>query len=102
MFWALTWGAAAGLVLFLLNILSRFITVVWAPVFIGGLLWGGWRNYQRQKAQWHAGSGVPPTPQSPWEEVRDAVRDITDATRSVVQGEEPPPPEETPPPEAER
>jgi len=84
LYWALAYGVIAGLLLFLLLLLSRFITLVWFPVFLVGLVWGGYRNYQKQKRIWSTQSGVPLTPKSPIEEFREAVSDVVDASREMV------------------
>jgi hypothetical protein len=83
MYWALAFGVVAGLLLFLINLLSQYITIVWFPVFLAGLIWGGYRNYQIQKKNWQSSSGQPATPQSPMNEFKQAVADITEASKEV-------------------
>lgn len=83
-YWALAFGVSAGVVLFLVNILARFITLVWFPVFLAGVVWGGYRNYQRQKQAWQAGTGQPTTPDSPLNEFKQAVSDIASASRDMM------------------
>lgn len=83
-YWALAYGVIAGFLLFLIYLLSRYITVVWFPVFLVGLVWGGLRNYRKQKRVWSQQSGVPITPKSPMEEFREAVSDVVDASRDMV------------------
>lgn len=83
-YWALAYGVIAGFLLFLVYILSRYITLVWFPVFLLGLVWGGYRNYQRQKKMWSTQSGVPLTPKSPVQEFKEAVSDVTQAAREMV------------------
>lgn len=84
MYWALAFGATAGILLFILSILARYITFVWFPVFLVGLVWGGYRNYHKQKREWQAHSGVPMVPSTPLNEFKDAVRDITSASRDLM------------------
>jgi len=81
--WALAYGIAAGLLLFVLALLARFITLVWFPVFLAGLIWGALRNYRQQKRQYAKGAGVTVTPQSPLNEIKEAVRDIAQASRET-------------------
>lgn len=83
-YWALAYGVIAGFLLFLVYILSRYITLVWFPVFLLGLVWGGYRNYQKQKKIWSTQSGVPLTPKSPVQEFKEAVSDVTQAAREMV------------------
>lgn len=81
MYWGLMYGLIAGFVLFLLFILSRYITLLWFPVFLVGVMWGGYRNYRKQKNEaGHAGT----TPKSPIEEFKEAARDIVGATREMI------------------
>ncbi len=84
MYWALAFGVVAGLLLFGMLLLSRYITLVWFPVFLAGLVWGGYRNYKKQKDEWYANSGVAPVKKSAVEEIRDAVSDITTASRTMM------------------
>lgn len=84
MYWALAFGVIAGLVLFVVFLLARFITVIWFPVFLAGLIWGAYRNYQKQKVQWHKFNGMPVPAASPLEEFKQATRDIIDASRDMV------------------
>jgi hypothetical protein len=84
MYWALAYGAAAGVILFILFLLSSFITVVWFPVFLVGLAWGGYRNYQQQKKRWYAEAGVVPPQQSPLAEFRQAAADIASSSQELL------------------
>src|SRR3989344_6540711 len=84
MYWAIAYGAAAGVALFLVNILSTFIGALWAPVFLVGLVWGGYRNYQKQKAAWRMGQGVSSVPQTPIQEFKTAVSDVVSASREMM------------------
>lgn len=83
-YWALAYGVIAGFLLFLVFLLSRFITIVWFPVFLVGLIWGGYRNYLKQKKIWSTQAGVPITPKSPVQEFKEAVSDVTAAAREMV------------------
>lgn len=83
-YWALAYGVIAGFLLFLIFLLSRYITIVWFPVFLVGLVWGAYRNYKKQKQVWSKTSGVPITPKSPMQEFREAVSDVVDASRDMV------------------
>lgn len=84
MYWAIAYGAIAGIALFLLNVLSAFIGVLWAPVFLVGLVWGGYRQYQKQKAGWRMGQGIPAAKNSPVEEFKQAVGDVINASREML------------------
>lgn len=102
MYWALAFGAAAGLMLFVLFLLSQFIGVAWFPVFMAGLIWGGYRNYRKQKNEWAAATGATPTtPGSPMAEFRQAASDIANVSREMLTQEAPPEEEITPAPEIE-
>lgn len=101
MYWALVYGVVAGTVLFLVWLLSQFITLVWMPIFLLGLVWGGYRNYLRQKTQWATQAGVQPTRGTAWEEFREAASDIAQASREVMNESDQaglPPEQSTPPP----
>lgn len=81
MYWGLMYGLIAGFVLFILFLMSRFITVLWFPVFLVGVIWGGYRNYKKQKSE----SGhVSTIPKTALEEFKEAARDIVGATREMV------------------
>ena len=84
LYWAIAYGVIAGVLLLLLLLLSRFITLVWFPVFLVGLVWGGYRNYKKQKRIWSTQTGVPIAPKNPMEEFREAVSDVVDASREMV------------------
>lgn len=101
-YWALAFGVTAGVALFILQLLANYITIVWFPVFILGLAWGAYRNYQQQKKAWQTRAGVPATPQSPGAEIRQAVKDIADASKELFNQEAAPavPAPEAPAPEA--
>lgn len=90
-YWALVYGVIAGLVMFVLTVLSKYITVIWFPVFLAGLVWGAFRNYGKQKDAWNANKGVPPTKRPVMEEFKDAVRDIAVASREIATQQEPSP-----------
>lgn len=83
MYWGLVFGISAGMLLFAVFLLSRFVVYIWFPVFLAGLLWGGYRNYQQQKRAWQQNTGdvgVGP----PLEEIKAAARDIVLATREIL------------------
>jgi hypothetical protein len=84
MYWGLAYGLIAGFVLFVLFLLSKYITVIWFPVFLAGLIWGGYRNYKKQKDGWSKQSNEPKKSQSPADEVKEAVKDIFSATKEMV------------------
>ncbi len=90
MYWALAYGAAAGVLLFILYLLSNFITLVWFPVFLVGVIWGGWRNYQQQKKRWYAQAGVPVPQQSAMEEFKQAAADIATSSQELLNQTETP------------
>lgn len=91
MYWALAFGAAAGVLLFVLFLLSQVITIAWFPVFLAGLIWGGYRNYKKQKQEWAAATGAAPTTGSPLDEFREAASDVARASRDLMQAEAPAP-----------
>lgn len=82
-YWALAYGLVAAIVLLLLKVLSDNITGLWAIVFVAGLVWGGYRNYQIQKKAW-VGQGHAAAPQSPVEEFKQAIKDIAGASRDLM------------------
>lgn len=84
MYWALAFGAISGVALFLMYLLSQFITLVWFPVFLAGLIWGGYRNYKQQKEAWMKGTGTSAVPQSPIQEFKEAVGDVVNASRQMM------------------
>lgn len=91
MYWGLLYGVAAGLLLFAVYLLSQFITLLWFPVFLAGVIWGGYRNYQKQKRS----LGIA-APQRPMDEFREAASDIVTATRDMLAEERAAPPGEPP------
>lgn len=84
MYWALAFGAISGVALFLVFLLSRFITIIWFPVFLAGMVWGGYRNYKQQKEAWVKGTGEAVAPQSPMQEFKQAVGDVVTASRQMM------------------
>lgn len=84
MYWALAYGLAAGFLLFLVYLLSRYITLFWFPVFAAGLIWGGFRNYKKQKKAWAQQTGAPVTAGTPMQEFREAVSDVVQASREMA------------------
>jgi hypothetical protein len=99
MYWGIAYGAIAGVALFILFLLARFITLVWFPVFLAGLIYGGYRNYQKQKLAWHTATGTPVTPASPMDEFKEAASDIYEASQNLATQEavEETPEEQLPP-----
>jgi len=87
MYWSLAYGVAAGVLLFVLNLLSSFITIIWFPVFLCGLIWGGWRNYKKQKNTWETSTGTAATSQGVMGEFREAVTDIAGASQELFNQE---------------
>jgi hypothetical protein len=83
-YWGLAYALIAGFVLFVLFLLSKYITVIWFPVFLAGLIWGGYRNYKKQKEVSGNQSNEPAVAQSPLEEAKEAARDIFSAARDMV------------------
>ena len=103
MYWALAFGAAAAVLLFVLFLLSQVIAFAWVPVFLTGLIWGGYRNYKKQKQDWASSAGIIPTAMSPLDEFRQAASDVAQASRDLMEQESPAPeaaPENTSEPEA--
>lgn len=98
MYWALAFGVIAGTVLFLVYLLSSFLTLLWFPVFLAGVIWGGYRNYKIQKQTWSAAASNTPSTGSPWEEFKQAGSDILEAARDLMSQEAPPQSEEALPP----
>ena len=84
MYWALAYGAAAAILLFVVFLLSRFITIIWFPVFAVGLVVGGYRNYRKQKQDWQISAGQAPTPGSPVDEFKQAARDLAAASSELL------------------
>lgn len=87
MFWSLAYGATAGMLLFIVFLLSTYILIVWFPVFLVGVLWGAWRNYQQQKKRWYTQADMPPAQQSITQELRQAASDIASASRELFNQE---------------
>lgn len=79
MYWGLLYGLVAGFALLVINFLSDYISLIWLPVFLIGVVWGGYRNYLKQKRA--AGQGVVG---SPLEEFKAAAQDIAQAARQMV------------------
>lgn len=80
MYWGLMYGLIAGFLLFVLFMLSRYLTLVWFPVFLTGVIWGGYRNYKKQKRE----SGQAGEPKPVLQEFKDAAKDILGATKEMV------------------
>lgn len=116
MYWALAYGVLAGVILFVVFMLSRFITVIWFPVFLAGLIWGGFRNYRKQRGEFERSQGQAPHAKPVMQEFREAVADIAVAGQEMMAEQveqdavadqqyqpesapqQPTPPEQTPPP----
>lgn len=84
MYWALAFGAAAGILLFILYLLSEYILIFWVPVFLVGMAWGGWRNYQQQKKRWYTQVGAVAPTQTITQEFREAASDIANVSREFL------------------
>lgn len=95
MYWGLMFGLMAGFVLFIMFLLSQYITTIWFPVFLAGVIWGGYRNYRKQKQAWQEGGGQPSEPQGVAQEIREAAKDIAAAAKDILT-EQPPTTEATP------
>jgi len=109
-YWGLLYGVIAGFILFVIFFLSRYLTTIWFPVFLVGLIWGGYRNYKKQKKEWSSSTGVKTEKTSPLDEIKEAAGDIVEATKDMLaeqtqaeaakgEGEQPvvPPPVNQPP-----
>ena len=83
-YWGLAYGLAAGFLLLIVSLLSRYITFVWPFVFMAGLVWGGYRNYRKQKQA----LGIAPAG-SPLQEFRQAAADIASVSQEVFNQDEP-------------
>lgn len=83
-FWALTYGVIAGLVLLVLRLLANYLSLLWGPVFLAALLWGGYRNYMKQKMEWHQARGQQVPQLSTVDQIKEAARDIMVASQEVA------------------
>lgn len=94
MYWALAYGVLAGVLLFIVYLLSNFITIIWFPVFLAGVIFGGFRNYRKQREDWGRSQGQAPQAKPMMQELREAVVDIAAASQEMIaeQPEEPPSP----------
>lgn len=89
MYWAILYGIIAAFALLIVNLLAGFIAVIWFPVFLAGVVWGGYRKYKQDKAAWMQSTGTTPespssTPRSPVQEFKDAAKDIAQAGREMI------------------
>jgi hypothetical protein len=84
MYWAILYGVVTTLVLFALNLLASYMSLLWFPIFLVGLIWGGYRRYEKDKKNWMEGQGLVGTSKAPLEEFKDAVRDIAQATQEMI------------------
>ena len=89
MYWALAYGVLAGVLLFVVFLLSRIITLVWFPVFIVGLVYGAFRNYRRQRGEWDQSQGTPSPARPVTQELREAVADIAVASQEMMAEQSP-------------
>ncbi len=83
-YWGLLYGLIAGFVLLIIFFLSRYLTTIWFPVFLIGLIWGGYRNYKKQKGAWSGTSGEKKESGSPLDEMKEAAGDIMLATKDLL------------------
>ena len=87
MYWAILYGIIAAFALLIVNLLAGFIAVIWFPVFLAGVVWGGYRKYKQDKAAWMQSAPFDPAqgkPKSPVEEFKDAAKDIAQASREMI------------------
>lgn len=84
MYWAILYGVIAAVALLVFKLLAEYLTYLWFPVFLAGMIWGGYRKYTQDKKTWMAGKGLVGTSKSPVEEFKDAARDIAQASREMV------------------
>lgn len=89
MYWGLAYGVAAGVILTVIYFLSNFITVIWFPVFLAGLIFGGFRSWRKQKEEWEKGQGMAPQAKPVMQEFREAVADIAVASQEMMTEEQP-------------
>lgn len=82
MWWALAYGALASLAFLVIMLLSRYIG--FPLLFLIGLVWGAYRNYQKQKEAWSINQGVPPQSGSFVQEFKNAFSDISTAGREMM------------------
>ncbi len=83
-YWAILYGVITTLALFALTMLASFIGILWFPIFLAGLIWGGYRRYEKDKKDWMHGQGIVGTSKAPLEEFKDATRDIAQATQDMI------------------
>lgn len=89
MYWALVYGIIAAAALFAVHLLAGFIALIWFPVFLAGIIWGGYRKYEQDKAAWAQSNSAAPgnasgVPVSPMEEFKNAARDIAKAGQEMI------------------
>lgn len=84
MYWALAYGAATGLILFLLQLMASYITVFWVFVVLAGMVLGAYRNYTKQKEQWQTHNGQSVAKGTPWQELQAAASDIASASQELM------------------
>mgnify|MGYP000105983980 CR=1 FL=1 len=83
-YWGLLYGLIAGFVLLIIFFLSKYLTTIWFPVFLAGLIWGGYSNYKKQKSAWSKSAGVGQESGSALDEMKEAVGDIVSATKDLL------------------
>lgn len=84
MYWAILYGVMAAIALLLFKLIADYLTFLWFPVFLGGMIWGGYRKYKQDKKAWMTGKGIVGTSKSAVEEFKDAARDIAQASQEMV------------------
>ncbi len=84
MYWAILYGVIAAVALLIFKMLADYLTYLWFPVFLLGMVWGGYRKYTQDKKAWMAGTGIVGTSKSAIEEFKDAARDIANASREMM------------------
>jgi hypothetical protein len=84
MYWALAYGAATGVILFLVQLMASYITVFWMFVVLAGMILGAYRNYAKQKEQWQRSNGQPAAKGTPWQELQAAASDIASASQELM------------------
>ncbi|MEK7500005.1 MAG: hypothetical protein AAB649_05370 [Patescibacteria group bacterium] len=88
-YWALVYGIIAATALFAVHLLAGIIALVWFPVFLAGVIWGGYRKYQQDKAAWAQTNGTSTSsasgaPNTPMQEFKNAARDIAKAGQEMI------------------
>ena len=84
MYWGLMYGLVGGFLLFVVFLLSQYLTIIWFPVFLAGVIWGGYRNYQKQRKACSSETGQSAQQQPVVQEFKEAASDIVSATRDML------------------